>query len=451
MCLQSDLRGGSMIVYQLFIGWSFCDLGRVDLDRVAFFVTCFSKQQIKDWRETDAQQFKKSWNKNEMHSCCCSCRIPCSGNPQLEQWPIRLSHSPHRHIWLTCSSIYLMFCSDSGCSTNNRMQQMFSIFVSTPHSSHEFRWSSVCWMPPKARATFREDFSGASFWLLHLTTSRTETKGLNHTWCIIARKQTLNSSDSIETSCSLGSAVKCSFQSVFNVKIKHGWTLNLTLGCRFALDNCVANKTWTFRPSRATFVNFIYTHSITLHLEQVCVFFRAISLKFIEVPAKLQSNQLTNLVWAPSNVGRWRRWIYLRVLWCKTWVQPRDWVWPAGEKEPIDKAEQVEDSEEEEMPTLDPMDEEAWQTQRFQKILLCFVDKNGLQWCFIHVYHAVCCYYLLFKSARTVGAKGRVFPEALTQVSFSCGGFQHFGAQTASPVFGVTTLRQRLWQTKCEI
>lgn len=38
-----------------------------------------------------------------------------------------------------------------------------------------------------------------------------------------------------------------------------------------------------------------------------------------------------------------------------------------GEKEPIDKAEQVEDSEEEERPTLNPMDEEAWQTQRFQK------------------------------------------------------------------------------------
>jgi len=50
-----------------------------------------------------------------------------------------------------------------------------------------------------------------------------------------------------------------------------------------------------------------------------------------------------------------------------------------GEKEPIDKAEQVEDSEEEERPTLDPMDEEAWQTQRLQKILVCFVDKNGLQ------------------------------------------------------------------------
>ena len=39
------------------------------------------------------------------------------------------------------------------------------------------------------------------------------------------------------------------------------------------------------------------------------------------------------------------------------------------EKEPIDKAEQDEDTdeEEEERPTLDPMDEEAWQTQRFQK------------------------------------------------------------------------------------
>lgn len=138
------------INYLRLIGWSFCDLGRVDLDRVAFFVTCFSKQQIKDWRETDAQQFKKSWNKNEMHSCCCSCRIPCSGNPQLEQWPIRLSHSPHRHIWLTYSSIDLMFCADSGCSTNSRMQQMFSIFVSTPHSSPEFRWSSVCWMPSES-------------------------------------------------------------------------------------------------------------------------------------------------------------------------------------------------------------------------------------------------------------------------------------------------------------
>lgn len=114
----------------------FCDLGRVDLDRVAFFVTCFSKQQIKDRRETDAQQFKKSW-KDEMHGCCCSCRIPCSGNPQLEQWPIRLSHSPHRHVWLTCSSIDLM-------------QEMFSIFVSTPHRSHEFRWSSVCWMPSES-------------------------------------------------------------------------------------------------------------------------------------------------------------------------------------------------------------------------------------------------------------------------------------------------------------
>ena len=54
------------------------------------------------------------------------------------------------------------------------------------------------------------------------------------------------------------------------------------------------------------------------------------------------------------------------------------------------------------------------------------------------------------KSSRTVGAKGRVFPEALTQVSFSWGGgppgkihdtfiklcnLQHFGAQTASPNF----------------
>ena len=66
------------------------------------------------------------------------------------------------------------------------------------------------------------------------------------------------------------------------------------------------------------------------------------------------------------------------------------------------------------------------------------------------------------KSARTVCAKRRVFPDALTQVSLSClfladkmhGTFiehrnlQHFGAQTA---FGLTTLRQRLWQTKCGI
>ena len=58
----------------------------------------------------------------------------------------------------------------------------------------------------------------------------------------------------------------------------------------------------------------------------------------------------------------------------------------------------------------------------------------------------------MVKSARTVGAKGRVFPEALTQSALARGGaayfadkmhctfikhrnLQHFGAQTASPNF----------------
>lgn len=198
------------------IGWSFCDLGRVDLDRVAFFVTCFSKQQIKDWRETDAQPFKKSWNKNEMHGCCCrccSCRILCSGNPQPEQWPTRLSHSPHRHMTHTCCrSIDLMFFLDSGCNTNSRMQQMLSIFVSTPHSLQQ-SWVQVVVSlldafrkrGLRSERTFQVPAFGFCTWL------RTETKGLKHPETI-AQKQTLNSSDSIETSCSLGSAVECCFQ-----------------------------------------------------------------------------------------------------------------------------------------------------------------------------------------------------------------------------------------------
>ena len=71
------------------------------------------------------------------------------------------------------------------------------------------------------------------------------------------------------------------------------------------------------------------------------------------------------------------------------------------------------------------------------------------------------------KAARTVGAKRRVFPEALTQSvlagqylflqvkcmvrSWNTVIYSILGPTQPPPVFGVATLRQRLWLTKCKV